>query len=236
MISPFYFSFIKRHKNFSKIENLRLFYTGDIFTRILIRLKKYKPYSIPFLYPVKKKEAYNYYDIIKHPMDLQTMLKRADIYDEQSFRHDLNLIYTNCITYNIEGLICDYARELKQYGEKLIEEEFERQMVMTENRKMVVCTGGDEWRDVTGRVVVRTRENDVKEAMMKWLAAILMKRFVKVDGCVLNVLKDVVMWRMRVLIVKWRRMRTRKDGAGLECYVKVKEMVNEVERSNTNPW
>lgn len=232
MISPFYFSFIKKHKNFPQVENLRLFHTDDIFTRILTRLKKYKPYSIPFLYPVKKREAYNYYDIIKNPMDLQTMLKRADIYDEQSFRYDLNLIYTNCITYNIEGLICDYARELKQYGEKLIEEEFEGQMIVAENRKMVICTGGEEWKDVTGRVVVRAKEGDVRGAMARWLAVNLRKRFVRIDRSVLDVLNDVVVWRVCALMAKWRGIRTRKDGAGLECYLKVKEMMNEIERSS----
>lgn len=221
MVSPFYFSFVKKHPNFSQVENLRLFLTDDVFSRILTRLKKHKPYSIPFLYPVKKKDAYNYYEIIKNPMDLQTMTKRVELYDEQSFRDDFNLIYNNCITYNVEGLICEYAREMKRFGEKLMEEEFERQMVMHEDRKMLVCNDGGMWMDVTEKVLVREKMEDINLYMSRWIAVLLRKRFPRVQQSALTVLSDVFLWWMNKMLKKHRKIKTKDHGHGIEYSIKM---------------
>ncbi|KAJ7066452.1 SAGA complex protein [Mycena amicta] len=56
-----------------------------------------------FLKPVLKSEVADYYDVIKSPMDLQTMLKRVKAKHYKSkaeFKTDLELIWSNCLTYN----------------------------------------------------------------------------------------------------------------------------------------
>ncbi|KAF7309930.1 SAGA complex protein [Mycena indigotica] len=63
--------------------------------------------SEAFLKPVSRSEVPDYYDVIKNPMDLQTMLKRvkARHYKTKAeFKSDLELIWNNCLTYNaVEG-------------------------------------------------------------------------------------------------------------------------------------
>lgn len=58
---------------------------------------------MPFLRPVQKREAPNYFDIIKNPMDLTTMtkkLKNLQYNNKDDFAADLELIWSNCLTYN----------------------------------------------------------------------------------------------------------------------------------------
>ncbi|KAG8996893.1 Transcriptional activator spt7 [Tulasnella sp. 427] len=57
----------------------------------------------PFLKKVNKTIAPDYYDVIKHPMDLGTMSKniKSNRYKNKAeFAADLNLIWDNCLTYN----------------------------------------------------------------------------------------------------------------------------------------
>ncbi|TPX51489.1 hypothetical protein SeLEV6574_g00286 [Synchytrium endobioticum] len=70
---------------------------------VLNELKAYTEHSTPFLKPVSKKEAWNYYDIIKRPMDLSTMTKKLrnmQYLSKKEFADDLYLIWANCMTYN----------------------------------------------------------------------------------------------------------------------------------------
>ncbi|KAI0827764.1 hypothetical protein BC628DRAFT_1368312 [Trametes gibbosa] len=56
-----------------------------------------------FLKPVSKSEVPDYYDIISTPMDLQTMLrkvKQRQYKSKKEFKDDLDLIWSNCFTYN----------------------------------------------------------------------------------------------------------------------------------------
>jgi histone acetyltransferase len=57
----------------------------------------------PFMRPVNGKLVPDYYDIIKEPMDLETMGQRLNQYyykTKDMFVHDANLIVNNCRTYN----------------------------------------------------------------------------------------------------------------------------------------
>jgi len=57
----------------------------------------------PFLTPVDAEIAPTYYDIIKHPMDLQTMGKKledGDYRSPQAFRKDFELMISNCREFN----------------------------------------------------------------------------------------------------------------------------------------
>lgn len=77
-------------------------------TKILNTLKK-EPKAVIFLQKVTKKEAPNYFDVIKHPMDLGTMSKKLYLYKNmEEFKSDLDLIWSNCLTYNTVG---EYYRD-----------------------------------------------------------------------------------------------------------------------------
>lgn len=71
--------------------------------RIITELKNYTEHSTAFLSKVSKRDAPDYYDVIKHPMDLGTMQKKvksAQYKNKKQFAHDLNLIWDNCLLYN----------------------------------------------------------------------------------------------------------------------------------------
>lgn len=59
-----------------------------------------------FIQPVKKENVPNYYEVIKNPMDLDTMrakAKRGEYHENcLKFVDDLNLIVNNAVTFNGE--------------------------------------------------------------------------------------------------------------------------------------
>jgi uncharacterized protein with ACT and thioredoxin-like domain len=60
-------------------------------------------YSTYFKEPVRQGEAMNYFEIIKKPMDLKTLLsnvKNGKITNSIEFTRDLALIFANAIMYN----------------------------------------------------------------------------------------------------------------------------------------
>ncbi|KAI0087073.1 hypothetical protein BDY19DRAFT_955929 [Irpex rosettiformis] len=59
--------------------------------------------AVPFLKPVSKAEVADYYDYITNPMDFQTMqrkVKQKAYKSKREFQDDLDLIWSNCFTYN----------------------------------------------------------------------------------------------------------------------------------------
>jgi len=71
--------------------------------RVLMELKAMTEYAAPFLQKVNKREAPDYYHIIKTPMDIGTMikkLKQLQYKSKKEFCDDLGLIWTNCMRYN----------------------------------------------------------------------------------------------------------------------------------------
>ncbi|KAF8132050.1 hypothetical protein EV363DRAFT_1449731 [Boletus edulis] len=83
-----------------------------------------------FLKPVSKSDVPDYYDVISNPMDLQTMLKKVKAKQYKSkreFKDDLDLIWSNCFTYNATeaSLPMDHplrqcAIRLKQKADRLL--------------------------------------------------------------------------------------------------------------------
>ncbi|KAI0253661.1 hypothetical protein BJV78DRAFT_1152789 [Lactifluus subvellereus] len=56
-----------------------------------------------FIKPVSRSDVPDYYDIITNPMDFQTMLKKVkqkQYKSKKEFKDDLDLIWSNCFTYN----------------------------------------------------------------------------------------------------------------------------------------
>ncbi|KAG9248253.1 hypothetical protein BJ878DRAFT_413216 [Calycina marina] len=71
--------------------------------KVLSELKAMTEYSAPFLVRVNKREAPDYYNLIKQPMDLGTMSKKlkTHVYKSKAeFTYDLDLIWANCLKYN----------------------------------------------------------------------------------------------------------------------------------------
>jgi hypothetical protein len=71
----------------------------------LITSKKCKNFNWPFLEPVDAEtlKLYDYYDIIKDPVDLGTMKKKLDArqyINAQEIREDVMLMCNNCFLYN----------------------------------------------------------------------------------------------------------------------------------------
>ncbi|WVQ87371.1 hypothetical protein IAS59_001095 [Cryptococcus gattii] len=74
----------------------------DSLENIVNELKT-SPESVPFQKPVSKREAPDYYDVIKRPMDLSTILRNAKARkykNKAEFAADLDLIWKNCFEYN----------------------------------------------------------------------------------------------------------------------------------------
>lgn len=87
-----------------------------------------QPLSQPFLKPVDpiRENAPNYFNVISHPMDFKTMGTKLDMGqypNREAFKDDVNLIFSNCKTYNQpeSSLVVKYAEPLKEIFEKLWE-------------------------------------------------------------------------------------------------------------------
>jgi histone acetyltransferase len=99
------------------------FYTQCI--KLLDKIRKNKN-SWPFLKPVDVSEAADYYEVIKDPMDLQTLQSNLDsgtYKNKEIFVSDLKKIFTNAKVYNKPNTIYHkYARDL----ENSIEDDIKR--------------------------------------------------------------------------------------------------------------
>ncbi|KAG2185419.1 hypothetical protein INT44_002210, partial [Umbelopsis vinacea] len=81
--------------------------------KVLMDLKNYTEHSTPFLNKVNKREAPDYYDVIKKPMDLGLVtkkLKACHYKSKKEFADDLYLIYENCLVYNTNPQASEYRK------------------------------------------------------------------------------------------------------------------------------
>nr|XP_033816459.1 histone acetyltransferase KAT2A isoform X3 [Geotrypetes seraphini] len=85
---------------------------------ILAQIKTH-PSAWPFMEPVKKSEAHDYYEIIRFPIDLKTMTERLKNHyyvTKKLFIADLQRVITNCREYNPpESDYCKYANSLEKF-------------------------------------------------------------------------------------------------------------------------
>jgi transcriptional activator SPT7 len=93
--------------------------------RVLQDLKAMTEHSGPFLNRVNKRDAPDYYNIIKHPMDIGTMMKKLKNFQYKSkkeFVDDLNLIWDNCLQYNTDPhhFLRKKALIMKKHTESLV--------------------------------------------------------------------------------------------------------------------
>ncbi|EEP82622.1 conserved hypothetical protein [Uncinocarpus reesii 1704] len=93
--------------------------------KVLSELKAMTEHSSAFLTRVNKRDAPDYYNIIKRPMDLGSMtkkLKALQYKSKQDFVEDLNLIWSNCLKYNTnpEHFLRKHALYMRKETEKLV--------------------------------------------------------------------------------------------------------------------
>ncbi|KAL8725925.1 MAG: hypothetical protein Q9166_007053 [cf. Caloplaca sp. 2 TL-2023] len=93
--------------------------------KVLNELKAMTEHSTAFLQRVNKREAPDYYNVIKQPMDLGTMtkkLKAVQYKSKQDFVTDLSLIWSNCLNYNAnpEHFLRRHALFMRKETEKLV--------------------------------------------------------------------------------------------------------------------
>ncbi|KAF2869189.1 transcriptional activator spt7 [Massariosphaeria phaeospora] len=92
--------------------------------KVLMELKACE-HANPFLQRVNKREAPDYTIIIKHPMDIGTMMKKLKqlaYKSKKEFVDDLMLIWSNCLKYNADPLhpLRKKALVMKKETEKLV--------------------------------------------------------------------------------------------------------------------
>ncbi|KAI4655890.1 hypothetical protein J4E93_000606 [Alternaria ventricosa] len=92
--------------------------------KVLMELKA-NEHAHPFLQRVNKREAPDYYNVIKQPMDIGTMmkkLKQLQYKSKKEFVDDLMLIWSNCLKYNADPshFLRKKALHMKKETEKLV--------------------------------------------------------------------------------------------------------------------
>ncbi|KFG82276.1 transcriptional activator spt7 [Metarhizium anisopliae] len=115
----------KNRSKWASEENVNQEELYEAFEKVLTELKAHTEYSHPFLTRVSKKDAPDYYSLIKNPMDLGSMTKKLKSLTYKSktdFVADLDLIWDNCLKYNqdMNSQIRRMANGMRKEAEKLI--------------------------------------------------------------------------------------------------------------------
>ncbi|RYO73887.1 hypothetical protein DL762_010619 [Monosporascus cannonballus] len=115
----------KNRSKWASEENVNQEELYEALEKVLTELKAHTEYSTPFLQRVNKRDAPDYYNFIKQPMDLGTMtkkLKSLSYKSKQDFVMDLNLIWDNCLKYNqdMNHPLRRMANGMRKEAEKLI--------------------------------------------------------------------------------------------------------------------
>lgn len=107
------------------LDNDQVAFSFILESVVLPRLRSL-PDSYAFHHPVNKKNVKNYYDVIKNPIDLETILanvKEHKYHSRQMFLNDVELMYNNCVQFNgEESVLSKKAYELLEIARQCIEE------------------------------------------------------------------------------------------------------------------
>ncbi|GAP90677.1 putative bromodomain-containing protein [Rosellinia necatrix] len=115
----------KNRSKWASEENVNQEELYEALEKVLTELKAHTEYSTPFLQRVNKRDAPDYYNFIKQPMDLGSMTKKLKSLTYKSktdFVTDLNLIWDNCLRYNqdMNSPLRRMANGMRKEAEKLI--------------------------------------------------------------------------------------------------------------------
>ncbi|KAI5188843.1 histone acetyltransferase [Nematocida minor] len=89
----------------------------ELLLYLCYELKRHNT-SWPFLEPVNMEDVQDYYTVIKHPMDFQTIQRKIEADQYKTFEEmdsDVQLIINNCYTYNPAG--SQYAKCAKSLND-----------------------------------------------------------------------------------------------------------------------
>lgn len=108
------------------------------FLYFLICTLQSHPSAWPFLEPVAEKDVPDYFEVVKHPMDMSLImekLKRGEYSTLREFKDDIDLMCNNCFSYNnpetqyykcaesiknfFEGLLVKYTKTISDWGFEL---------------------------------------------------------------------------------------------------------------------
>ncbi|XP_078433410.1 transcription factor GTE1-like [Wolffia australiana] len=175
------------------------------FGTILRQISQHK-WAWPFLQPVDVKglDLHDYFDIIKKPMDFETIRKKMEVRDGSGYKNvreiysDVRLVFTNAMTYN------DEKNDVHQMARTLLEK-FE-----------------EKWLQLLPKVVeeeTRQKEEEAKALVEMEMAqeAAIVKIAKETDSALSAVFLQLDELR-ETLLCKCRKMSTeekRKLGAGL---------------------
>lgn len=189
--------------NFTKrfLPNLKTkFIAHFYFIKILDELKEYTPFSEIFLYKVNKKDAPTYYDVIKEPMDLNTMTKKVHMYTLETFIYDLNLIWNNCFLFN-NGVFfyMNCAKQMKLKSDSLLEYYFNNEIGSCKGSTL--CIGNNDFifnsflKTKNKSLIKNTTSDFVSNYFVKLIAKELInKKIKKCKKTVLNLLSESVIF------------------------------------------
>lgn len=115
----------KNRSKWASEENVGQEELYEALEKVLSELKAHTEYSTPFLQKVSKRDAPDYYSVIKQPMDLGTMtkkLKQLQYKSKADFVTDLSLIWDNCLRYNqsLNNHLPRLANGMRREADKLI--------------------------------------------------------------------------------------------------------------------
>ncbi|ROW07216.1 hypothetical protein VMCG_03885 [Cytospora schulzeri] len=115
----------KNRSKWASEENVGQEELYEALEKVLSELKAHTEYSTPFLQKVSKRDAPDYYSVIKQPMDLGTMtkkLKQLQYKSKADFVTDLNYIWDNCLRYNqnLSNNLPRMANGMRREADKLI--------------------------------------------------------------------------------------------------------------------
>ena len=111
-----------------------------------------------FSYPVTESVAATYYDVIRNPMDLETMRSKASrgqYKSLQSLRQDFELMCLNALVFNQDG--DEYWQESKTFFDKGLK------LFEMSNRRTSVSTFGVELNDMLQAIVTKAKSKKDKE-------------------------------------------------------------------------
>lgn len=141
----------------------------DSLERLLLDLRS-QSHATAFLARVSKRDAPDYYDVIKNPMDLGLMLKNVKsgkYRSKEGFRKDLDLIWDNCLLYNSEPVSTRWEEVLESV-------QTDRQIIslLLYYRQSHPLRYSANWMRKRSRDLLSYIQdsNDVKSALADWVA------------------------------------------------------------------
>lgn len=153
---------------------------------IIDTLKK-EPMAKIFLQKVNKRDAPNYYKIVKNPMDLGTVEKKLANYNNlKEFKDDLDLIWDNCIKYNTVKYFIECANDMRMIADSII---MKRNRVYPECPEPIVI-------EKPRRIIVKDM---LKECVIKSFYGLGIK---KMSKKIIQIIVDVIEYKICEEIIK----------------------------------